>query len=422
MAEIADRPLKLALVTVRYPPLAVASGIATYTRTLAHLLAARGHEVHVVTRWSGDDAVEREGAVTVHRLGPGGVRVPSRLNATSLTRMVATEAGKALRYRRKLARYLHALVERESIDLVEAVDAEAEAVLYRPRHHPSVPFVVRLHGPVSVWETVDRSVPEPVRRFVRWAERRQLLAATHVTAPSRAAADLCREELALSVPATVFPNPPSFDTRREAPSEEDPNLVLFVGRIVHGKGVDLLVRAIPIVLERFPKAQFAFVGSYSTSTARGQGSIRDHLLALLPQEQHANVHFDGYRPPVEVATWYRRAAACAFPSRFESFGYTCLEAMSFGKAIVGSRAGGMVDLLDDGRCGLLFTPPNVEELAERIATLLNDPSLRRRLGGAARDRAAACYSQDAVGDRFEAFYRQAIADRAPAPGASPAAG
>ncbi|MEJ2287886.1 MAG: glycosyltransferase, partial [Deinococcales bacterium] len=100
-----------------------------------------------------------------------------------------------------------------------------------------------------------------------------------------------------------------------------------------------------------------------------------------------------------------------FPSRFDNLPYDCLEAMSLGKAIVGSSQGGMVDLLDEGRAGLLHTPPDPEDLACRVAELLASPELRRRLGRAARTRATTAFAREASLDAAERFYRRAVAER-----------
>lgn len=402
-----NEPLTIALVTPRYPPLEVASGIATYVYTLAHALAARGHTVHVLTRWAGEDEVE-EGVITVHRLGPKGVSVPAKLSAANLAKFIVSELLNAWRYRRKLAAKLNDLLEREQLDLIEVTASEAETLFFEPDKHKHVPLVVRLQGPVSVWELFERSVPEALRRLVRFFERRQLLKASHITAPGSAFAQLCRSELALSAPIDIIPNPLSVAKEPARESLED--TVLFVGRIVHGKGVDVLIRAVPAVLERFPKTKFVFVGSYST-TVQGYDSIKDYLHSLLPLEQRGALHFEGYKAPQEVAAYYRSATVCVFPSRFEPFGYTCVEAMGFSKAIIGSNAGGMAESLAGGRCGLLYTPPDSAELAAHIVRLLGEPELRETLGHAARERAVNHYAEDAVAAQMEAFYRRAIAEK-----------
>jgi len=185
--------------------------------------------------------------------------------------------------------------------------------------------------------------------------------------------------------------------------------VLFVGRVVRWKGVDLLVRAVPKVLERHPEARFVFVGADNVGM-EGSPTAEAYLRHLLPSRASRRLHFTGYLPHAEVAAYYKRATVCVFPSLFEAFGYTCLEAMTYSKAIVGSRHGGMCELLDEGRAGKLFTPPDVQGLADHLSTLLADPGLRTHLGEQARRRAQHFYGAETVLNDIEAFYRQALSD------------
>jgi glycogen(starch) synthase len=169
------------------------------------------------------------------------------------------------------------------------------------------------------------------------------------------------------------------------------------------------MKAIPLVLERKPTARFVLVGADAFSY-RGHASMREYLLGSLPENCRESVLFMGRLPHREVAAQFQRASVCVFPSLFEVFGYTCLEAMTYGRAIVGSSNGGMSELLDDGRAGLLFTPPDAGELGRHIVTLLEDAELRRTLGRRARERVLEQYHPDAVMPLFEEYYRRAIAE------------
>jgi glycogen synthase len=426
-------PLTLAFVTTDYPPDPVASGIGSYTKSVAEGLAARGHRIHVVSRAAATPAepqprtVTTDSGVIVHRLRPHRLTLPGRMNPASVLRMLMRGLRGEYVYRRRLAAFIDDLIGREGVQLVEAPDTPAEMLAYAPSGHPRVPFVVRLHGPTSVIELLDRNVPETARRAMAWLERRQMLRATHLTCPSRAGADWIRQVLRLGTrPVTAYPNPPGIDaapaSARE-PETEDPNLVLFVGRLTRSKGVETLIRAMPEVLRRCPDARLVLIGpDYPTREPfASTGAYVRHLMA--PTVRTA-VTFTGYLPPEQLAPYYRRAAVCVVPSLFEVFGYSCMEAMSHGKAIVASDRGGMAELLDWGACGVLCPPEDAGALAEAIIAVLADPQRRHQLGEMARARAATHFGREAVLDRAEAFYRDAIgelaATRHGAEGATPA--
>ena len=405
--------LRLAFASIEYPPDLLSSGIGTYTKAVATQLARRGHRVLVVTRgYTEADSVTDEGGVTVYRLTPKRPDLPPDLSAANLSRLAVSSLVGEWRYRRKVARTLHTLVEDEQLDLIEAADHIAEPIFYRPERHPHVPFVVRLHTPLAFSETVDQNIPELARRAVAVLERNFLKRATHLSAPSQNAAKAFLELFKLERPVAVFPNPTSYAlperSERAQPKGSQPSTVLFVGRVTRWKGVHLLMQAVPKVLQAVPEARFVIAGSAHVPT-EGFPSTRAYLLSLVPTEHHSHITFLGHVPHAQLEQVYERATVCVFPSLFEAFGYTCLEAMGFGKAIVGSCSGGMADLL--GEAGKLFTPPDVDELTQHIITLLQDESLRAELGYRASKRVRTHYAAEVVMAQTEAFYRRAIAER-----------
>lgn len=408
-------PLVIAFATIEYPPDRFSAGIGSYTKTIAQLLVDRGHRVHVVTRGSGAGSVSDEDGVIVHRLLPGRPELPDSLDAAGVARLVLFGFPGELAYRRNVVRTLHRLIREEGVQIVESSDHMAETLGFRQSRHPSVPFVVRVHTPLSFTEKIAPNIPEVARKAVELAERRLLRSATHLTAPSRVAADGILSELGIERDVVVYPNPPSFDLRPRAERADDAvrdesPVVLFVGRMNRHKGVDLLVQAIPAIVEAHPGTRFVFAGADNIPAAE-HPTVGQYLLSLLPADLHGRITFTGHIQHEELERYYREATICVLPSRFEMFPYTCLEAMGFGKAIVGSDSGGMFEMLDGGDAGLLFTPPDVEELQDHVIRLLGDGRLRRDLGERARRRVEDVYGRERVVDQAEEFYRSAIADR-----------
>jgi glycogen synthase len=351
--------------------------------------------------------------VVVHRVGPAREVLPPLLTPGATAALAVRGLPREWRYRRRVAQVLDRLVRERGVQVIEAVDMDAEAAFYHPGWHPTVPLVVRLHTPTSVGEVFDGNLPEPARRIVRSFERRHILRATHLMGVAERSTRVILELMGVDrtdVPS--IPNPPSFDPEAVAPGVgDDGRTILFVGRVNRWKGVHLLMQAVPRVLRSHPGARFVLAGDAAFLAAPGV-DMRAHLLGLVPPEHRHAITFLGHVRHGELAALYRTAAVCAFPSLFEAFGYTCVEAMAFGRAIVAGDHGGMAELLDDGACGLLFTPPDVDRLASHLVTLLDRPELRLDLGYRARDRVRHAYGRDAILERFERFYRDAIAERA----------
>jgi glycosyltransferase involved in cell wall biosynthesis len=404
--------LKIALISFDYPPDPKGTGIGTYTKYLAHYLTERGHFVHVITRGlSTQDETSSVGKLTLHRIGIPRPTVPMEINALEVSKLALSSIGNELRYRRRIAQKIEHLIQTENIQLIESAESFAESYFYQPQKHPHIPFIIKLHTPFAVGELFDKNLPEPLRHFVRSIERRLILKASHLTVPSYLPKKLFQKEMGLgNRPIRVLPNPPPLGLTNKPESQEaEPPEVLFVGRVTAFKGVFVLAKAIPNILEQHPNARFIFVGS-DNPNPKGGGSTIEALKASLPEKCTPNVTFTGHVKLEDVSQYYQRAAVCVFPSLFENFPYTCLEAMSYGKAIVGSSNGGMTDLLDNENCGLLYDPPDAQDLAQKIMRLLEDKPLRDSYGQKARQRALDHFCAEHVMDLTEEFYFQALKD------------
>ncbi len=396
----------MVLLSPDYPPDPKGTGIGTYTKLLTHYLTERGHKVHVITRGlTTQDETQSSGNFTLHRIGVPRPDVPMELNALKVTQLAVQSIASEISYRRRIAAKLEHLIQTENIQLIESAESFAESYFYKPENHPHIPFIVKLHTPFAVGELFDKNLPEPIRQFVRFFERNLILKASHLTIPSLPPKKLIQREMNLgNRPIRVIPNPPPLGLTDKPDSQEvTPLEVLFVGRVTAFKGVFVLAKAIPKVLEHHPDTRFIFVGAGATG-----GSTIEALKESLPEKARENITFTGHVKLEEVSTYYQRAAVCVFPSLFENFPYTCLEAMAYSKAIVGSRNGGMSDLLDDGQCGFLHTPPDENELARHIIRLLHDKNLRNELGIKARTRVLEHFSSERIMTMTEAFYRQVL--------------
>jgi glycosyltransferase involved in cell wall biosynthesis len=149
-----------------------------------------------------------------------------------------------------------------------------------------------------------------------------------------------------------------------------------VAKLWEGKGHALLLRAFAQMSPRWPQARLLIIGD---------GPLRQPLNTLVQELQLADrVVFAGFRTDVPALTHLLDVAV--LPSLFEGLGRAILEAQAAGKPIIGSRVGGIPDLIEDGANGLLISPGSVEELAAALERLCADEALRRQLGRTAQQR------------------------------------
>ncbi|MBI4256281.1 MAG: glycogen synthase [Candidatus Rokubacteria bacterium] len=176
--------------------------------------------------------------------------------------------------------------------------------------------------------------------------------------------------------------------------------VLFVGRITDQKGIFHLLEAAP--------ALPAGVQVVLCASAPDTPEIEERLRRALPA--HPNVIWIGEMVPVEtVVELYSHAAVFACPSVYEPFGLINLEAMACETPVVASAVGGIVEVVEDGKTGLLVPPGRPDALAAALRRVLENAELGRRLGIAGRRRVEERFSWASVAERTEALYRDAIA-------------
>lgn len=169
----------------------------------------------------------------------------------------------------------------------------------------------------------------------------------------------------------------SADARASARRKrsDGPPVVLYSGRFVDRKGIRELLQAIPRVLDQAPSVRFIFAGGYGTAQDIGSAWLDD---ALRPYR--SQIEFTGWLTPDEVADCYRRADILVMPSWYEPFGMVILEGMLHGLPIAATSVGGPADILRHQDTALLFPPRDVEALTSTLLRLVNDRSLRQRMG------------------------------------------
>jgi glycogen(starch) synthase len=149
-----------------------------------------------------------------------------------------------------------------------------------------------------------------------------------------------------------------------------------VGVLETYKNVDVLAAAWRRAAPEVPEARLVVVG-------RGSRAATVERLAA---ELSGRVEHLAELPPEGVARRLDEATVLVLPSRFEGLGRVVIEAFARGRGVVASRAGGILDLVEDGREGLLVEVDDVEGLASALVRVLSDRLLAERLGAAAHRR------------------------------------
>ncbi|MEQ9618554.1 MAG: glycosyltransferase family 4 protein [Deltaproteobacteria bacterium] len=178
--------------------------------------------------------------------------------------------------------------------------------------------------------------------------------------------------------------------------------VAFAGRLVREKGADILLRAFANVLKFIPAARLLIAGE-GTESEKLRGLISD--LNMSP-----NVSMLGSIPSSHLDSHLSEAWVQAVPSVWEEpFGMAAAEAMMRGTAVIASDTGGLREIIDNGKSGLLVPPGDVEELTVKLTRLLGDKSLAQSIGRAGHMSASSRFSADKHLEKLMIIYESLCA-------------
>jgi glycosyltransferase involved in cell wall biosynthesis len=251
------------------------------------------------------------------------------------------------------------------------------------------PLVTTLHG-------TDVRLARSVA-FSRPAFRHVITHSAAVTAVSRWLAN--EAQSVVSSPAPIVAPMPVATELFSPGDERHANRLLFVGRLNKQKGIELLLHALP----RVP-------GDALHLDVVGDGDDRDALQALAGALGIADrVRWHGTLPQPRLVDFYRRATALVVPSIDEGLGLVAVEAQLCETPVVAFHSGGLPDIIQHDRTGVLVNEVDAGALAAALVSLLERDDRGAALGAAGRLHALATFAPESVARRYADIYRSAIA-------------
>jgi glycosyltransferase involved in cell wall biosynthesis len=189
----------------------------------------------------------------------------------------------------------------------------------------------------------------------------------------------------------IIPN--MVRTAPKLPANPIGEWVGYIGRISYEKGIPTLMAA----ARSLPDVQFRAAGAYDRMS---------HLLG----EASANFRFDGHLNAIQLREFYQRSRIIVLCSTcFEGFPTVLVEAMLYQKPVICSRIGGLSEIVEDEKTGLLFAPGDAHDLAKKIETIWKSPALCSSMGQAGYDKAMQKYGHEQYYDRLIDIYDRAKA-------------
>jgi glycosyltransferase involved in cell wall biosynthesis len=247
-----------------------------------------------------------------------------------------------------------------------------------------------IHSHASSFHIFYEAASDPIRR---WYIRYILNLATRMLVLAKVWQEFFSRLYTRGEPVIVY-NPIRCPDLPIA-QKPDSHIVLELGRLGQRKGTYDLLRAVPIVTQSHPEAQF-WLG--------GDGEVEKVRQSLSSAPWGKNVRLLGWVKDEAKDEALSRAAVFVLPSYSEGLPLAILEAMTYGLPVVSTPVGGIPMAVLDGETGFLVQPGDVEAIAQRIILLLNDPELRSRMGANAQRHVKEKFEVSAVIQQLFAVY------------------
>jgi glycogen synthase len=400
--------MKIAFISYEFPPDTGKGGIGTYVKQIAAAMADCNMVVHVFAGSNQRTYTEKMDGYQVH--------------------WIMCNNGND--FKTKVVNSFQALHNIAPFDLMESPEIGGNAWEIKKKF-PYVPLVVRLHAPDYLVESLKKKyVPFFAKlRFVLGAFRRLkwdmgywrkykkesdadyqfIQLANYITAPSEAMKDWAVKNWKIAPEKiSVIPNiflPPTALLQIPICVDQQYKRVVFFGRLNALKGLVNASKAMKKILQEYPEWKWRVIGDDGNGPYAGismRNWMKEYLKPVIQQVQF----LDGM--DYEKLPWsITEAEIILLPSLFESFSYTCVEAMAAGKAVVGSKFSGMADMIMDGENGLLIDAANKMDIYSAIQLLIQDDKARYRMSVQARESIQNKYSAGKLTYRLMEFYNHA---------------
>ncbi|HET9886595.1 MAG TPA: glycosyltransferase [bacterium] len=383
------------LVSQQYPPDSC-GGIGVYTELLARGLVEAGHRATVIAHGKTNRTEWRDGVkiirVPLARV-PRGIPLTHRITRKNVARSLAVDS------------VLDRICAKEKVDIVEAAiwDAEVFATCARGER----PVVLRLVTPMAVVAQMQGWPKSDDLELACQMEWEVVRRASAVVDSSGVIAKMLAENYAV-YPSTKLIRQIPFGIRARGGlgvmRHDSEVRMLFVGRLEARKGFDILVNAIPAVLEKDPHVRFWVAGEglesdWAVRTARD-----------LAREYPDRVTLLGWVSDEQRDELYQKCDVFIAPSRYESFGLVYLEAMAHAKPCIACRLGGAEQIVQEGVTGILVPPGDHDALAEAVLRLARNREERERMGQEGLRRVERNFTVERMVEDTLALYDELLGD------------
>jgi len=399
------KTLNICLVSREFPPDTAFGGIATYSLDIARILKSHGHQVTVFSQSLTSTRFMDVQGIPVYK-----IKIPRIFNNYRHQFLPIF----ILAYNSMMLRHVSKHHKQERFDLIDVPDHLAEGLF--TLFLPDVPVVTRLHTPYSLLVELGLNNYQKDFSFllIKQFEKIALHRSNILYAPTKDLIQRCDDLLGIgNIKAEIFGYP--LDLNLFSPStqhtQRNPIRILFLGRLEQRKGIETIALAFPKVFERYSNVSLSLVGS-DTPNIAGFPSAQKFLESEFSRAGCLQaVNFMRNVPLQKLPEIFHAHDIVWVPSLYDNFPMICLEAMACGKPVIVSDAGGLPEMVQHQKTGLVFKRGNSEDLAQKTLMLLSQPDIMAILGKNARQYCEQNYNDEYIYQKNIMLYQTALEAR-----------
>ena len=387
--------MKILMLTWEYPP-RIVGGIARVVHDLSKRLIKDGHEVHVVTYKEGNvPYYENDKGVNVHRVDN------YMINPNNFIDWIMQ-----LNFN-MIAKANELIANGEKFDVIHAHDWLVAYAAKTLKNSYNLPLVSTIHATEA---GRNGGIHDEVQRYINDTEWMLTYESSEVIVNSKYMKNELQRLFGLpyekinvvanGINSTAYSGvEKDYEFRRQYAADNE-KIILFMGRLVHEKGIQHLISAMPKILEHYHDAKLVIAG-------RG-GMIDELKYQVEAMGLSEKVYFTGYLNAKQVSKMYKCADISVFPSTYEPFGIVALEAMLAGIPTVVSDVGGLNEIVEHGVDGMKSYAGNPNSLADSILSLLFNPQLCDSISKKAKAKVKSEFTWAKIAQDTHFTYQKAI--------------
>lgn len=402
--------LKIAYISGEYPPETGYGGIGTYTKNIAEGMAQRGHFVYVIS--SSTDGLERvckNNGVNIIRVPHVPYPLPSSKHTYLLRRFFVKNFPHFLNrlcwsiaVKNKL---IDLVKEYGKFDIIEYPECGGEGLFVSKKMCRKK--IVRLHTSWKIIRKIDK-IKEPSGDIfaIPFIENISIRKANAISAPSNAIVKKYYGEFKFKN-VSVIPNPLDLNLIKKSIGGN----WIYTGRVERIKGVHNLIEAYSNILKKTTPPNLILIGrAYGIDYKRV--NYGDYIKKMITDYNlEKKVKWIEGLPPEQLYEHLSLSRVAFFPSLWENYPYSCLEAMAGGCMVVATNCGGFPEMITNNETGLLVTPNSSNAIEKAMMFILQNPERVTEMGKKASIWVKKNVNATLTSEKMEKFYYQILGEK-----------